>query len=271
MEEKFTSATVNRIAVHKLEEMLAAQYNHDFNDKNLEDEQMSREEMRFLEIVSHSAKLVDGHYSLKLPFRKERLMLPNNLLVAKQRILGLKRRFEKDEKFHLEYASFLTDVIDRGYAEKIPQHQLRCEEGKVWYIPHHGVYHPSKKTLRVVFDCGATFKGRSLNNELFQGPNLTCGLLGVLTRFRQEPVALMGDIQQMFYQVNVAETDKNVLSFLWWPEVDLSQEIAEHRMTVHLFGAVSSPICACYALRMTAEDNQASFPAEVIKTVRQSF
>ncbi|XP_062295363.1 uncharacterized protein LOC134000078 [Scomber scombrus] len=42
-------------------------------------------------------------------------------------------------------------------------------------------------------------------------------------------------------------------------------------MTVHLFGAVSSPSCACYALRKTAEDNQNSFPAEVTDTVKQKF
>lgn len=41
-------------------------------------------------------------------------------------------------------------------------------------------------------------------------------------------------------------------------------------MTVHLFGAVSSPSCVCYALRKTAEDNQNSFPAEVIE-VNQNF
>ena len=115
MEEKFTSATVNRIAVHKLEEMLAAQYNHDFNDKNLEDEQMSREEIRFLGIVSHSAKLVDGHYSLKRPFRKEQFMLPNNLLVAKQRNLGLKRQLCLVKiTFPENYSAFsITFVIKR--------------------------------------------------------------------------------------------------------------------------------------------------------------
>lgn len=52
----------------------------------------------------------------------------------------------------------------------------------------------------------------SLNNELLQGPNLTSSLLGVLTRFRQEPVACMGDIQAMFYQVKVAEEDRDFLT-----------------------------------------------------------
>lgn len=42
-------------------------------------------------------------------------------------------------------------------------------------------------------------------------------------------------------------------------------------MTVHLFGAVSSPSCACYALRRTADDYQSSFPDEVIGTMHRNF
>jgi hypothetical protein len=42
-------------------------------------------------------------------------------------------------------------------------------------------------------------------------------------------------------------------------------------MKVHLFGAVSSPSCANYALRRTAEDNVLDFPDEVISTVRHNF
>ncbi|XP_041858777.1 uncharacterized protein LOC121651002 [Melanotaenia boesemani] len=42
-------------------------------------------------------------------------------------------------------------------------------------------------------------------------------------------------------------------------------------MTVHLFGAVSSPSCACFALRKTAESNQTNFLPEVIETVKRNF
>ena len=42
-------------------------------------------------------------------------------------------------------------------------------------------------------------------------------------------------------------------------------------MTVHLFGAVSSPSCASFALRKTAEDNQSDFPAAVAQTVKENF
>lgn len=49
----------------------------------------------------------------------------------------------------------------------------------------------------------------------------------------------MGDIQSKFYPVKVAEEDKDFLRFLWWPDGNVSQDIVEYRMAVHLFGAVS--------------------------------
>lgn len=123
--------------------------------------------------------------------------------------------------------------------EKVPEHQLERQDGKVWYIPHHSVRHPKKETLRVVFDCGASFKGMSLNSQLLQRPDLTNSLLGVLTRFRQESVAVIADIKAMYHQVKVAKQDIDFLRFLWWSNGDLTQPLTKYSMTVHLFGAIS--------------------------------
>ena len=42
-------------------------------------------------------------------------------------------------------------------------------------------------------------------------------------------------------------------------------------MSVHLFGAVSLPACANFALLKMAEDNSQHFSADVISTVRGNF
>ena len=42
-------------------------------------------------------------------------------------------------------------------------------------------------------------------------------------------------------------------------------------MQVHLFGATSSPSCANFALRKTAEDHKADFDEEMINTVNKNF
>lgn len=145
------------------------------------------------------------------------------------------------------------------------------KDGKVWYLPHHGVYHPKKGTLRVFFDCGASFCGKALNAELLKGPDLTNSLIDVLNRFCQEPIGLMADITTMFHQVKVPDSDTDFLRFLWWPEGDVSKPPVEHRLIIHPFGATSSPSCASYALRRTAEDNREHFRPEVIDTILKNL
>lgn len=81
----------------------------------------------------------------------------------------------------------------------------------------------------------------------------------------------MSDIEAMFLQVCVKQDDCNALRFRWWPNGDLNSEPEEFMMTAHLFGGVSSPSCANFALRKTAEDNKASFDSEVIHTVYRNF
>ena len=42
---------------------------------------------------------------------------------------------------------------------------------------------------------------------LFSGPDLTHSLISVLLRFRQERVAIIGDVECLFYQIKVAKSD----------------------------------------------------------------
>jgi len=81
----------------------------------------------------------------------------------------------------------------------------------------------------------------------------------------------MGDIEGMFHQVGVAEQDRDLLRFLWWKDGDLTKEPAEFRMTVHLFGATSSPACANYALKMSANDNEKDLGSEAANFIRRDF
>ncbi len=165
----------------------------------------------------------------------------------------------------------MNDMFKKGHAIKVPTPHLSRQDGQVWYIPHHGVYHPQKKRLRVVFDCAASFQGVSLNSKLLQGPDMTNSLIGVLTRFRQESVAMIADVEAMYYQVRVTEKDTDMLRFLWWPNGDVSQDLVEYKMVVHLFGAKSSPSVANFALRKTAEENRNNASVEAVNTVLRNF
>ena len=196
--------------------------------------------------------------------------LPNNREQAVKRALWQRKKMTQNDQYRNNYVAFMNKIINKGYTEKVPEESIEVDPGKVWYIPHHGVYHPKKpENIRVVFDCSAKFAATSLNDQLLQGPDLTNSLVSVLTRFRQEPVALMGDIEAMFYQVLVPAKQRDFLRFLWWPNGAMNAKLVEYRMTVHPFGAVSSPSCSNYALRKTANDNEDELGSEVTETAPQ--
>lgn len=95
------------------------------------------------------------------------------------------------------FVTFMQSVLDRGHAELAP---LLKDGEECWYLPLFGVYHPKKTDqIRVVFDSSAKYEGLSLNSVLMTGPDLINNLVGVLLRFRKEPVAVMADIIQGIY------------------------------------------------------------------------
>ena len=165
--------------------------------------------------------------------------------------------------------TFMLKLFAHGYAEPVPKDQIE-KEGRVWYIPHHGVYHQKKPgKIRVVFDCSASYMGVSLNGQLLQGPDMTNSLLGVLLRFRGEEVAVQGDIESMFHQVSVPKEDRDFLRFLWWENGDLDSEPKIFRMKVHIFGATSSPSCCNFALKHLAEEQRENFEPFIVQSVQR--
>ena len=55
---------------------------------------------------------------------------------------------------------------------------------------------PNKPVIiRVVFDCRMDFKGTALNKNLMSGPDLANQIFGVIIKFREETVVIMGDIE----------------------------------------------------------------------------
>ena len=258
--------------IQKLNSIVRESLNFDFPERVIDDKrEWSHEDNLFMKKMDSSCKMVEGHYQIGLPFKNE-VNLPNNSIMALRRLKSLERKLKSDQQFHHDYNQFISKVLDKGYAEKVPPSEVNKRDGQVWYIPHHGVYHPRKPgKVRVVFDCSASYDGISLNDLLLPGPNLTNYLIGVLLRFRQESVAIMGDIESMFYQVAVPQEQRNYLRFYWWPNGDLSQKPIPYRMKVHLFGAVSSPSCANYALRLTALSNSHEDNAVATETILRNF
>ena len=200
--------------------------------------------------------------------QKQFVVMPRNREQALQRSKCVKRRMLKDAGFRNDYTAFMNKLFGRGYARKVPRDRL----GKnAWFLPHHGVRHPTKQKLRVVFDCSATKDGVSLNSKLLQGPEFTKSLVGVLVRFRKGSIPLMADIESMYYQVRIPEADRKFVRFFWWEDDDLQREPVEYEMCVHPFGAISSKSCVTFALHQAALDNQKNLGPEAAEALFEDF
>ena len=142
--------------------------------------------------------------------KNETIEFSNNKTAALRRLGQLKRRFvgRNGQQYYEHYVEFMKKLIENGCAESVPEisqadqtsHDRGRKKQYVWYIQHHGVYHPEKPNkIRVVFDYAVEYGSESLNKHLLQGPGLTDNLTGVLCRFRQERIVFMCDIEAMFH------------------------------------------------------------------------
>ena len=228
---------------------------------------MSVDDKRFLNIMKSNVKIdSEGHYVLPLPFKDRNVELYNNRSVAEKRLYHLKAKFDRDPNYRDSYTSFMSEMVASGYAQKVDRSDLH----KVaWFLPHHGVTNKSK--LRVVFDCSAKHRGKSINDCLLQGPDLNNSLIGVLLRFRKEAVAFSCDITKMYYQFRVPERDRFYMCYLWWDDGQTDQEPCVYCMKVHTFGLKSSPSCCVFGLQQAANDNELEYGVDVANFLRDHF
>ena len=262
---------VNLIATHRVdgvsEAICPCQFEHAdlFNESDIK--LPSIDDEKASEIMATSCELVDGHYLMRLPWREGCPKLPNNYSMAQSRLKGLGCRLKKEPEILAAYQAKINEMIQLGHATDVSQDSSSIPDEQVWYIPHHY----TGKKFRVVFDCAAGCDGTSINQQLLQGPDNTSTLIGVLLRFRLYPVALVGDIKNMFHQVRVHTKDQPALRFLWWEDGDPGKPIKTYQLTVHTFGLTSSPSVAGYALRQTADQNLTNASELTLSAIRNNF
>ena len=238
---------------------------------NEESDKMSQDDLSFLRIMETKMKQrEDGRYEAPLPLKNEKMKFPNNKAVAVKRLDSLKRKFEKDPGYAEKYRKVMEELISLKFAVKLTEEEVQNPPvGRTWYYPHHGVIEGSK--IRVVKDAASRFKGQSLNEALLKGPDMLNKLIGILMRFRLEPVAFLCDITKMYLNFRVSDEYTDLQRFLWWPGGDTTQPLQEYKMVAHVFGAKSSSSVATYGIRKIAEDHGRKHGAAAAEFIVRNF
>ena len=222
-------------------------------------------------LVADRMKIADGHVTTGIPWIRpdHQPQLPPNRAMAEKRLISLERSLLKKPDIQAEYDRVFQSYIDKGYV-------VRCEDsaardGDQWLLPHFPVVRHDKATtkVRVVFDAAARQRGVSLNDEMYTGPKLQHDLIHVLLRFCREPVAIVGDIAEMFLQVQLQQQDRRYVRFLWRKSTDKQPSIYEFTRLV--FGLKASPFIACRALKEVAAQHGEQYDSAARAAVEESF
>ncbi|XP_045032024.1 uncharacterized protein LOC123474155 [Daphnia magna] len=202
----------------------------------------------------------DGtRYEVGLPWVSDDIALPDNYNSALRRLFSIENKFTHNSNFAEKYKAVIDDYVAKGFARPLKESELKGSFGRNWYLPHHGVVNPRKpEKVRVVFDASAKYQGVALNEVLLKAPNLINDIGATLLLFREKPVSLSGDIQQIFLQVGVKNEDCSALRFLWRPPGSRKRPTV-YEMQRQIFGSVSSPFICSQVLQHFADLHREEF------------
>ena len=212
------------------------------------------------EFKDNITRLSDGRYSVKLPWRKGQYYLPNNKQLCETRLKSLLKKLRGDQETLEAYDAVIKSQLEEGIVEVVPE---QPDGERVSYLPHHGVIRKEAETtkLRIVYDASAKQRkyDKSLNECLHIGPPLQPMLYDILLRFRMFPVAILGDIEKAFLQIEVSKEDRDAMRFLWVKDIHQEPpEICELRFTRVIFGSGPSP----FLLGATIKEHMESYKNE---------
>jgi len=99
-----------------------------------------------------------------------------------------------------------------------------------------------------------------------KGPDLLNSLFGVTLRFRENEIAITGDISKMYHRVLIPQLDQHVHRYLW-RNTETNRQPDIYVKTVLTFGDKPAPAMAQIALRKTADQAKSLYPeaAQVLK------
>ena len=82
---------------------------------------MFRQDKQALYIYEESARLGDGHYQIAIPWKCHPPVLLNNNPLVELRLNLLRKKLLKDPEPYSRYSAFMTDLVSKGYAKKVPE------------------------------------------------------------------------------------------------------------------------------------------------------
>ena len=231
-----------------------------------------RPESEVQEFFLDNIVFTGDRYSVSLPWKAGHGPIPCNYTNSLVRLKSQVKKLKQVPDIFAKYDEVISEQVELGIVSKVTA--LEKPE-RVSYLPHSAVVRENAETtkVRVVYDASCVDRqtGTSLNDCLHVGPPLSPLIFDILLRFRGMKVALVGDIEKAFLNIEVDPADRNCLRFLWLNDITADDpEIIVLAFNRVCFGVNSSPYLLNAVLRhhlSTFEDDDPAF----VKKLSQSF
>ena len=150
------------------------------------------------------------------------------------------------------------------------------EAETIHYLPSQTVARAEAERIkiRLVFDasCKDRKAGTSLDDCLHVGPSLTPFLFYILLRYRENRIALAGDQEKDFLNIEINPADGDCFRFLWVKDITAKElEIIVYRYRTVVFGVSSSPFLLNAVLQHHIKTYQEQDPEFVAKLLHSCY
>ena len=180
----------------------------------------------------------EGRYEVQVPWIPGAELSNTNEQPSRRRLENVERKLRHNSKLEAEYRKIVTDQLETGVIEKVPD---TPSGDKVFYMPHKPVVRETASTtkVRMVFDASAKPHplANSVNECMHTGPPLQPLLWDILIRARMSPHLLLADLEKAFLQISIADKDRDAFRFLF----NINGREEHLRFTRVPFGAEASP------------------------------
>lgn len=203
-------------------------------------------------------------YVVEIPFKNgmTKPELGNSRRIALAALAQLEKRFTKHPELRKQYSDFLNEYIKMNHLKEVSHYHPDAH-----YLPHHCVFKDSTTTkIRVVFNASQTTSNKKcLNEQMALGPLMQDNLLSILLRWRKHKIAFCADIEKMYRQIRINNSQTHLQRILW--RETPHAPIKEFELTTVTYGTASAPFSAIRTLYQLASDGYENYSkaSEVVK------
>ena len=208
--------------------------------------------------ISTTKRIGQKDFEVRMPFNEKVHQLKSNIKKAAGRTRSEQAEMIRTPAYMLAMCKAHQTFVDKDSVEVV--NTTIPSKGPVYYMPFRGIMKVGSKTTecRICMDASSkpTASDVSLNQALYQGPNMVLNLALLLLKFMQGKYGAVADLEKAFLRILIAQEDRDVLRYFWFSDpFDKNSPLIVMRFKVVIFGSKASPFQLAAVIHILIRDD----------------